>query len=108
MPITSKTRPTLNISFISIRLVPNTIVLAAVATGLTALYRNEYALKGNVLIHLILALSAVTAMAVTALAGWSAVKNGKDRSGWLYWVALLISLLLVSIAGHWGGILVYG
>jgi uncharacterized membrane protein len=82
--------------------------LAAIATGLTAMYRNEYALKGNVLIHLILALSATTAMAVTALVGRAAVKKEQERTGWLYWLALLIALLLVSITGHWGGILVYG
>ena len=33
MPIMSKTKPTLNISFISICRVPKTIVFAAVATG---------------------------------------------------------------------------
>ena len=82
--------------------------LAAIATGLTAMFRNEYALKGNILIHLILALSATTAMAVTALAGRAAAKKGRERSGWLYWLALLIALVLVSITGHWGGILVYG
>lgn len=82
--------------------------LAAIATGLTAMFRNEYALKGNVLIHLILALSATLAMAITAIMGWLAAKKGKERAGWMYWIVLLISLLLVSIAGHWGGILVYG
>lgn len=33
MPTISNTKPTLNMSLISIRLVPKTIVLAAVATG---------------------------------------------------------------------------
>lgn len=33
MPMKSSTRPTRNISLMSMRLVPNTIVLAAVATG---------------------------------------------------------------------------
>lgn len=33
IPMASKTKPILNISFMSMRLVPNTIVLAAVATG---------------------------------------------------------------------------
>ena len=81
---------------------------AAIATGLTAMFRNEYALKGNVLIHLVLALSATTAMGITALLGHAAVKRGKERNGWLYWIVLLIALGLVGIAGHWGGILVYG
>ena len=72
------------------------------------MFRNEYALKGNILIHLVLALSATTAMAVTALVGRAAAKGGKERNGWLYWLALLIALALVSITGHWGGILVYG
>ena len=81
---------------------------AAVATGLTAMFRNEYALKGNVLIHLILASSATVTMGITAMLGRKAAKKGKERSGWLYWAVLFAALALVSIAGHWGGILVYG
>ena len=58
--------------------------LAAIATGLTAMFRNEYALKGNILIHLTLAVSATTGMAVTALIGRAAMKKGEERNGWLY------------------------
>jgi len=82
--------------------------LAAVATGLIAVYRLGFALKGTVLIHLVLALSATVGMAVTALAGRAAARAGKERSGRLYWLILLLSLALVGAAGHFGGMLVYG
>ena len=81
---------------------------AAIATGLTAMYRNGFALRGMVLTHLVLALSASLGMALTALLGWSAVRAGRPRDSRVYWVVLFISLALVGLAGHWGGLLVYG
>ncbi len=67
--------------------------LAAVATGLVAVYRLGFALQGTVLIHLILALSATVSMAVTTLVGRTAARAGKERSGWLYWLTLLLRWL---------------
>ena len=84
------------------------ISFAAVATGLIARYRLGLPFTGTVLIHVAMALSATLGMAGTALLGRSAAKAGRERTGWLYWVVLLLSALLVGSAAFFGGILVYG
>ena len=84
------------------------VSFAAVATGLIARYRLGLPFSGTVLIHVVLALSATFGMAATALLGRSAAKAGRERTGWLYWVVLLLSALLLGCAAFFGGILVYG
>lgn len=78
----------------------------AIATGLTAWqWQLEGArLKGNLLLHLIVAVTA-SAM-IWLLCGWRVLqqRSPQRRSGIAYVFLALITVLLIAIAGHLGGI----
>jgi uncharacterized membrane protein len=79
----------------------------AIASGLTAWqWQLEGArLKGNLLLHLILALAA--SGMIWLLCGWRVVRRRSTESapGVIYVVLALATVLLIAIAGHLGGIL---
>jgi uncharacterized membrane protein len=79
----------------------------AIVTGLTAWqWQLEGArLKGNLLLHLIFALSA-SAM-IWVLCGWRVRQQGasKQLPGRVYFVFALGTFVLITLAGHLGGIL---
>jgi uncharacterized membrane protein len=85
----------------------NLAALAAVATGLTAVYRNGFPLRGVLLAHMALASSATVAMTVTTVIGLAAARSGRPRESRLYLIGLLLALMLVSAAGYFGGVFVY-
>ena len=67
-------------------------------TGIVAWLRLGYALEGNLLIHLILASSSI-------LMGIGALTQRETKA---YLILIGISGLLVCIAGHFGGNMIYG
>jgi uncharacterized membrane protein len=79
----------------------------AIVSGLTAWqWQLEGArLKGNLLLHLILAL--VASGMIWLLCGWRVVRRRSTQSapGVIYVVLALATVLLIAIAGHLGGIL---
>ena len=79
----------------------------AIVTGLTAWqWQLEGArLKGNLLLHLIFAVSA-SAM-IWMLCGWRVRQQGasKQLPGRFYFVFALGTFVLITLAGHLGGIL---
>ena len=70
----------------------------AIITGIVAWLRLGYALEGNLLIHLILASSSI-------LMGIGALTQRETKA---YLILIGISGLLVCIAGHFGGNMIYG
>lgn len=72
--------------------------VGAIITGVVAWLRLGYEIKGDLLIHLILASSSV-------IAGFAAYSQ-RTKTAYLWLIAL--SGLLVMIAGHFGGDMVYG
>ena len=70
----------------------------AIITGIIAWLRLGYSLEGNLLIHLILASSSV-------LVGILALTQ-KDKKSYLWLIG--VSGLLVCVAGHFGGNMIYG
>lgn len=75
----------------------------AIPTGLLAFYRVGFTWSGNALIHFILAVSSTLLM--TGIVTWR--KRGTHTS-LLYVIALGATALFVALAGHFGGLLVYG
>jgi uncharacterized membrane protein len=79
----------------------------AIASGLTAWqWQLEGArLKGNLLLHLIFALSA--SGMIWVLCGWRVRQQGtpKQPPGRLYFALALGTFVLIALAGHLGGIL---
>lgn len=79
----------------------------AIATGLAAWqWQLEGArLKGNLLLHVILALAA--SGMIWLLCGWRVLQRHLTESapGVIYIVLALTTVLLIAIAGHLGGIL---
>jgi uncharacterized membrane protein len=70
----------------------------AIVTGVAAWLRLGYSLEGNLLIHLILA-------SISVLVGFGAyVQREKPSYLWL----IVLSGVLVLVAGHFGGTMVYG
>ncbi len=82
------------------------IAPVAIATGLTAWqWQLEGAkLKGNVLLHLIFALSA--SGMIWLLCGWRVRQRRfpERTSGVIYIISSLATVLLIGLAGHLGGI----
>ncbi|HXH60756.1 MAG TPA: DUF2231 domain-containing protein [Fimbriimonadaceae bacterium] len=77
--------------------------LVVVPTGITAFLRNGFHLAGTGLLHPLFAISATITMAIVVL--WR--RKGKHET-LAYFALLLLATLLVSIAGHFGGQLVFG
>ena len=82
-------------------------VPVAIATGLTAwqLQLEGAKLKGNLLLHITFALTS-SAM-IWLLFGWRFRQrnNPQQRPGFIYLFLALVTVLLISITGHLGGIL---
>lgn len=77
--------------------------LIAVPTGIAAWLRIGFTLEGNLLIHLILAVTSTLMM--LAVAAWR--RSGEHDSP-AYWTTLALSTAAVAGAGHFGALLVYG
>jgi uncharacterized membrane protein len=79
----------------------------AIATGLTAwqLQLEGAKLKGNLLLHLTFALTS-SAM-IWLLCGWRFRQrnNPQQRPGFVYLVLAIVTVFLIAITGHLGGIL---
>jgi len=80
----------------------------AATTGFIMVFRRGYPIEGLVLAHLTLALASTAGMLATAYLGRSAARAGRERASRLYWFLLVASAVLVAVAGHLGGMLVYG
>ena len=77
--------------------------VAAAGLGLLSFFLNEYKWEpGPPLTHFLLAVSATILMLVTV--GWR--KKGPHTST-AYWALLILTTILVGVAGHFGGNLVY-
>jgi len=74
-----------------------------VPTGVAAWLRGGHKLEGPMLIHLIFAVSSVLLI-------WLSIsmrkKLGGDNQG--YHILLILTALAITIAGHYGGVMVYG
>jgi uncharacterized membrane protein len=77
--------------------------LAAVATGLTAFFLQGLAFEGPVLTHFLLATGSTLLMLGTV--AW---RRKAAHESMAYFALLLVAVILVSVAGHFGGNLVYG
>jgi len=77
--------------------------LIALPTGIAAWLRIGFTLEGNLLIHLILAVTSTLMM--LAVAAWR--RSGEHDSP-AYWTTLALSTAAVAGAGHFGALLVYG
>lgn len=77
--------------------------LLAVPTGLMVFLRSGFEWQGTALIHFILAVSATLVMAGTVI--W---RRKAAHESYAYFALLLLAVLLVGAAGHFGGQLVYG
>ena len=84
------------------------ISVAAIITGLTALFRQGMPISGVPLIHLSLGTTASIAMLLVAGVGWAENRKGAGRSTPLYWGLLGFAFLTVAAAGHFGSVLVFG
>jgi len=76
---------------------------AAIATGLTAFFQQGYTWEGDVLIHLILAISSTLLMLGVTL--W---RRKKAHESLVYIGLLILTAIMVGVTGHFGGNLVYG
>jgi uncharacterized membrane protein len=76
--------------------------LAAAGSGLLAFFLNGYAWEGPVLVHFLLAVGSTVLMLGTTL--WR--KKGAHTST-AYFALLVLTAILVGVAGHFGGNLVY-
>jgi len=80
------------------------VSLAIVApTGIAAWLIGEHKLEGNMLIHLLLAISSLVLMSVTLVAR---KKLGNESK--VYWTILILAAVIVGLTGHFGGQMVYG
>jgi len=81
--------------------------LAAMAlvapTGVAAWLLGKHALEGNMLIHLILAVTSLVLMALTIVLR---KKLGPSNTGYL--VFIVVTALVIGATGHFGGQMVYG
>jgi uncharacterized membrane protein len=77
--------------------------LPAVATGLTAMFRNGFSFAGTVLIHFCVAVSS--ALLALAVAYWHRKSMPSNPA---YWALLALMALGISIAGFFGGEIAYG
>ncbi len=77
--------------------------LLTIPTGLMVFLRSGFQWQGTALIHFILALSATSLMTLTVL--W---RRKAAHESYTYFALLLLSALLVGVAGHFGAQLVYG
>ena len=84
------------------------ISVAAIVTGLTALFRLEFPISGVPLIHLLMGTTASVAMLLVAFVGWSENRKGRGRNTPLYWGLLTFAFISVAAAGHFGSVLVFG
>jgi uncharacterized membrane protein len=74
-----------------------------VPTGVAAWLIGGHKLEGNMLIHLILAISSLILMLITLLAR---KKLGNDHA--MYLAILVLTAIIVGLTGHFGGQMVYG
>jgi uncharacterized membrane protein len=77
--------------------------LLALASGLLAWQRLGLSLQGILLTHFILALSSSILM--LSVSAW---RRKSELTSTGYWLALAASAILVAVAGHFGGRMVYG
>ncbi|MBL8048428.1 MAG: DUF2231 domain-containing protein [Chthonomonas sp.] len=77
--------------------------IGAVVSGLLARYLNEYTFEGTVLIHLILGVSSSVLM--LSVAWW---RKGREPVSAGYWAFLATACIVLTVAGHFGSMLVYG
>lgn len=82
----------------------------AIPTGFIAALRMGYPLTYGTAIfgHLAAGISAAALMLVVVLWRVRGIRNGREPDSWRYVLVLLAASGLVSLAGHWGGGLVYG
>jgi hypothetical protein len=76
--------------------------LIAIPTGVAAWLRIGFALEGNMLIHLLLAV--VASLIMIGVAMWR--RKGELESN-AYWLALGLGAILIGAAGHFGAAMVY-
>lgn len=74
-----------------------------IPTGLFAFYRAGFLWEGDALIHFVLALTSQLVLLATLL-----MRQKRSSNGAAYWTLLAITIGLLSVAGHFGGLLVYG
>lgn len=71
-------------------------------TGIAAWLRMGWKLEGNTLIHLIFAVASL----VFGVAAWLLMNKATRSTG--YWVLAVLTVITISVAGHFGGLMVHG
>ncbi len=74
-----------------------------VPSGIAAWLLGGHKLEGTMLVHLILAISALALMITTLV---TRKKLGHTHKGYLF--VLILTAVIVAVTGHFGGLMVYG